>query len=177
MICVNFNVPLIDFEKRYKKENIARAKTRLHILLLRRQNYTQKEISAIACVTQGTVSNVCRRFLKNGWSSVYDKPREGRPSRLTREQKALLRHRMQKEIVDGDVRRGWQTKDVVSMLREEFGVRYTQRNVRFLLHDFGMSWKVPRPEHKNRDEKAVMSFKKSSRGRPCRWQMNTLSFA
>ena len=59
----------------------------MHILLLRRQKYTQQEVAKIVRCSQGTVSNVVRRFKKESWNSVYDKPREGRPTRLTNDQK------------------------------------------------------------------------------------------
>ena len=166
---MNFNQPIQQFETRYKKEKDARAKTHLHVLLLRRQKYTQPEIAAMVHVTQGTVSNICQRFLKEGWVSVYDKPRGGRPSRLTPQQKNSLKELLSHEFVDGDIRRGWQTKDVVNLVKETFSVKYSQRKVRDLFYELKMSWKVPRPEHKNRDEKAVRSFKKTSRGRQCLW--------
>ena len=179
---MDFRLPISEFESRYKKEKNTRAKTRLHVLLLRRQKYTQKEIAVLVRITQGTVSNICRRFFSAEffsaeWSSVYDKPRSGKPSRLTAQQKVALRERLAHEYVDGKVRRGWQTKDVAQFIRDEFSVKYTTRAVRDLLYEFGMSWKVPRPEHKNRDEKAVMAFKKSSPGRYCLWQMSTKSSA
>ena len=174
---MNFNRSLQEFENKYKKEKNARAKLRLHVLLLRRQKYTQSEIADIVHVTQGTVSNICRRFLKEGWSSAHDKPRSGKPSRLTAQQKLSLREQLVHEFSDGETRRGWQTKDVIVYLRDNFNVKYTQRHVERLLNDLGMSWKVPRPEHKNRDEKAVRAFKKTSRGRPSLWQPSTQSSA
>lgn len=170
---MNFNQPIQKFERSYKNEKNSRAKTRLHVLLLRRQKYTQPEIAAIVHITQGTVSNICRRFLKEGWNSVYDKPRDGRPSRLTLQQKDSLREMLSEEFVDGEIRRGWQTKDVINLVKEKFNVKYSQRKVRDLFYELQMSWKVPRPEHKNRDEKAVRAFKKTSPGRYCLWQMNT----
>lgn len=165
------------FETHYKKEKDARAKTRLHVLLLRRQKYTQPEIATMVSITQGTVSNICRRFLKEGWTSVYDKPRGGRPSRLTLHQKKSLKELLSHEFVDEETRRGWQTKDVINLIKEKFGVKYSQRKIRDLLYEMKMSWKVPRPEHKKRDEKAVRTFKKTSPGRYCLWYMNTKSFA
>ena len=174
---MDFNQPIRQFEMRYKKEKDARAKTRLHVLILRRQKYTQPEIAAMVHVTQVTVSNICRRFLKEGWMSVYDKPREGRPSRLTQQQKNSLKALLSNEFVDGETRRGWQTKDVISLVKEKFDVKYSQRKVRDLLHELKMSWKVPRPEHKNRDEKAVRTFKKTSPGRLCLWRMTIKSSA
>lgn len=170
---MNFKLPIREFDSHYKKEKNARAKTRLHILLLRRQKYSQQEIASMVRVTQGTVSNVCRRFEKEGWSSVHDKQRDGRPSRLTREQQLALKERMSVEFVDEATRRGWQTKDVRMLLKEEFKTHYTPQHTRRLLHKIGMSWKVPRPVHKNRDPVAVETFKKTSRGRSCLWRMST----
>ena len=174
---MELTIYLHEFEKRYRFEKNSRAKQRLHILLLRRQKYTQQEIAAIVRVTQGTVSNVCRRFKKEGWSSVHDKPRDGRPTFLNSKQKALLQRHMRKDIVEGNIRRGWQTKDVSSLLKKEFKIKFSQRHVRRVLHEIGMSWKVPRPEHKNRDEKEVRTFKKTSPGRYCLWRMSTKSSA
>lgn len=164
-----FSVPLKVFEKKYRSEKNSRAKMRAHVLLLRRQKYTQPEIAAIVRVSQGTVSNICQRFEKMGWQSIYDKPRKGRPALITRSQKEELRAAMQHEFVDGDIRRGWLTKDVCQLLKEKHNVNFSQRHIERIMHELRMSWKVPRPEHKNRDEKAVRTFKKTSRGRPCLW--------
>ena len=79
---------------------------------------------------------------------------------------------MTNEVVEGEIRRGWQTKDVRVVMKKQFKTEYTPQHIRRILHNIGMSWKVPRPEHKNRDEKAVRAFKKTSRGRYCLWQMN-----
>jgi transposase len=174
---MDFRLPMREFEARYKKEKNARAKTRLHILLLRRQKYTQQEIAVTVHVTQGTISNVCRRYFKEGWSSVYDKPRSGKPSRLTVQQKSVLRERLAHEYVDGKVRRGWQTKDVRNVIKQDFGKTLSPWQTRRVMHSFKMSWKVPRPQHKNRDQALVDNFKKSSRGRSCQWQMSTKSSA
>lgn len=172
---MNFNQSIRHFEMQYKKEKDARAKLRAHVLLLRRQKYTQPEIAVVVHVTQGTVSNICRRFLKEGWNSIYDKPRDGRPPRLNLTQKEELRAAMQNEFVDGETRRGWLTKDVIKLTKEKFNVTYSPRKVRDLFYELKMSWKVPRPEHKNRNEKAVRIFKKTSRGRPCLWHPITKS--
>jgi len=172
-----FSIPLSMFDKKYRSEKNSRAKMRVHVLLLRRQNYTQPEIAEIVRVTQGTVSNICRRFEKNSWESIYDKPRKGRPARITRAQKEELRAAMQHEFIDGEIRRGWLTKDVKNLLKEKYGINFTQRHIERIMHDLKMSWKVPRPKHKNRDEKAVRTFKKTSRGKPCLWHPITKSSA
>ena len=172
-----FKLSVKTFENRYKQEKNLRAKIRLHILLLRRQKYTQQEIAGMVRVTQGTISNICRRFLKEGWQSVYDKPRSGKPAKLTAAEKEKLNSAMQHEFSDGKIQRGWQTKDVRSFMKEHFDQNFTMQHTRRIMHGMGMSWKVPRPQHKNRDEKSVVAFKKTSPGRFCLWQINTKSSA
>lgn len=174
---VSFNIPLKEFERRYKYEKETRAKIRLQILLLRKKKYTQQEIAASTYVTQGTVSNVCKRFLKEGWDSVYDKPRSGKPAALTKKQKEQLLFAMQEEIVNGKVHRGWQTKDVRIFIKEQFKQEYTPQHTRRIMHKLGMSWKVPRPQHQRQNPEDLARFKKNSRGRSCLWQMNMRSSA
>lgn len=172
-----FRTPVSEIEYCYKTEKNARAKQRLHVLLLRAKKYRQEDIAELVCVTQGTVSNVCARFKKFGLDSVYDKPRSGRPSKLTKVEKEKLVKRMSKPYAKGSVRRGWHIKDVMNIIRKEFKKDLSMRQVERTLHVMNMSWKVPRPEHKMRDEKAVHDFKKTSRGRYCLWELNMKSSA
>ncbi len=174
---MSFNIQLKEFANRYKKEQNARAKIRLQILLLRKKKYTQQEIAASTSVTQGTVSNVCNRFFKEGWSSIYDKPRSGKPSALSKRQKEQLYRAMQEELVNGNISRGWQTKDVRIFMKQHFHQEYTPQHTRRIMHQFGMSWKVPRPQHQKQNPENIAAFKKNSRGRFCLWQMNTKSSA
>ena len=170
---MSFRLPIDEFEERFKSEKNVRAKTRLHILFLRRRNQTQQNISDLVGVTQATVSNVCNRFLERGFDSVYNRPRSGRPSRLSTKQKAQLKKSMSNEIVDGETHRGWQTKDVRLFLKKRFNQTFTVQHTRRIMHGMRMSWKVPRPMHVNRDPKAVARFKKSSNEKFYLWQMNT----
>lgn len=169
---MGFEIPLKEFEKRYKDEKDARAKIRLQILLLRKKKYTQQNIAASTQVTQGTVSNVCKGFLKEGWQSVYDKPRSGKPAALTTKHKEQLQKAMSEEFVHGNIRRGWQTKDVRAFIKEHFNQSFTPRHTRRIMHQLGMSWKVPRPKHQRQNPQAVAHFKKNSKGRSCLWQIN-----
>jgi len=174
---IGFEIGLKEFEKRYKEEKEGRAKIRLQILLLRKKKYTQQDIAATTSVTQGTVSNICTRFQNEGWNSVYDKPRSGKPPLLTQKQKEHLYQAMKQEIKKGKTRRGWQTKDVRIFIKEKFNQAYTPQHTRRIMHQLGMSPKVPRPQHQNQNQTDLGRFKKNSRGRSSLWQMNTESSA
>ena len=166
---MQFTQPIKDFESKYRSETNGRAKLRLHILLLRRQKYMQQEIAAIVHVTQGTVPNVCHRFTKEGWSSVHDKPRSGKPPKLTKKQLRILQKAMGKPIIEDTNIRGWFIKDVEHFIKKEFKTAHSRRHVERILHTIRMSWKVPRPKHQQQNPYAVGAFKKTSRGRPSLW--------
>jgi transposase len=174
---MSFDYSLKEFEKRYKNEKNARAKIRLQILLLRKKKYTQQDIAASTNITQGTVSNVCNRFIKEKWSSIYDKPRSGKPAALNKKHQEKLKKAMSEEFISGNVHRGWQTKDVRTFIKEQFNHSFTPRHTRRIMHQLGMSWKIPRPKHKRQNPQAVTDFKKNSRGRSSLWQMNMNSSA
>ena len=156
---MQFTQPIRYFESKYRSEANGRAKLRLHILLLRRQKYTQQEIAAIVHVTQGTVSNVCHRFTKEGWSSVHDKPRYGKPSKLAKNQLKMLQKAMGKPIIEGENVRGWFIKDVEHFIKKEFKTTHSRRHVERILHNIRMSWKVSRPKHQQQNPYAVGAFK------------------
>jgi len=58
---------------------------------------TIKEIVKIYQVDRDTVSSWIKQWEQTGVESLYDKPRSGRPSTLTQEEKELAQHYIQEE--------------------------------------------------------------------------------
>ena len=86
--------PLID-EQRDLLENTMthdvspRARARAHSLLLSAQGMTINEITKIYPVDRDTVSTWIRKWDHDGPASLHDKPRSGRPPKLTPEEQTL----------------------------------------------------------------------------------------
>ena len=98
---------------------------------------------------------------------VYDKPRDGRPSKLTDDEYDQFVGALHEspEAVGFDAP-AWSVPLARHYLNEEFGVNYSERHVRRLLSEAGLSWKTARPESYKSDDRAQDAwqegFKKSA---------------
>src|SRR6266446_2395961 len=75
-----------------KHDPSPRARARAHSILLSSRRVTIKEIVKIYQVDRDTVSSWIKKWEQTGVESLYDKPRSGRPSKLTQEEKELAQH-------------------------------------------------------------------------------------
>lgn len=96
-------------------------------------------------------------------AGLEDAPRQGRPCKLTEEQRASLKARLSlpPDIAEDGVGR-WRAADVQRLIEREYGVRYGSiSGVCRLLHDLGQSWISGRPKHPGQAADAIASFKKT----------------
>ena len=74
-----------------------RARTRAHSILLSSRRVTIKEIVRIYQVDRDTIASWIKKWEHDGIESLYDKPRCGRPSKLTLEEKELAQQYIKEE--------------------------------------------------------------------------------
>jgi transposase len=72
-----------------KQDSSPRARTRAHGILLSSRGMTINEIAAIYQVDRDTVSSWIKNWEQQGNESLHDKPRSGRPPKLTPEEQEL----------------------------------------------------------------------------------------
>lgn len=147
-----------------KKEKLI---LRQNIIKLHDKGKKQTEISFLLDVPQTTVSYWIRNFKKE--QRLTDKPRSGRPTQLTREQKEELKN----VLLDFPPKRfggeslGWTTKMAMQYVKDTFRVNYGMRQMQKLFHKFGIKLITPRPEHAKASYAARvvyrMDFKKNSK--------------
>lgn len=132
----------------YETEKHGRIKQRLFIILKAFKIKSSYKIAAIADTSHTKVQRWIKRFNKYGFEGLRDKQRSGKPSRLTEEQKRRLEN-----ILDnpGDFRPGYKTNEIMDRIKKVFGISYTVRHIRRLLHSMGYSRMKGRPEHINKD--------------------------
>ena len=143
---------------------------RLQAAFLRKQGKTLVEIADVVGKPFNTVSDWLRRLEEEGLKSAKDKPRSGRPKRLTGKQLLALK----KDIVKDPEELGydygfWTTGLVQEHVKKKFGTRFVARHMRRLLQKIGFSLKKPRPRNHKADKKAQERFKKNSKG----WFLDT----
>ena len=154
-------ISLSVLEERYKKEQDGKVKQRLHILLLLREGYTQREVSAMTHTSVGIVPFWKARFEKEGFDGLQDKEGRGVKAQITDEELSMVRSAIEEPLRMSDgYSRGWTSKDVRIFLNEQFSHSFTRQHVCKILHLIGCSLQVPRPRNKSRNEEDVRTFKK-----------------
>jgi putative transposase len=99
-----------------------------------------------------------RRYREEGADGLKDKPREGRPSKLSDEVQMEIKMELSSR------KQGWTTDQVAQLIAERGKVKYHFTHVYRLMHRWGFKEKVPQRRHVNTapmDEK--QDFKKGTR--------------
>jgi len=95
--------------------------------------------------------------------ALYDKPKPGRPPKLSDEQREKLHHILEKPPEDAgyDGIQAWTPQFVQHWLKTHFEVEYSLRHFRRLMDDAGLSWRTARPEHYEADPEDVAEFQET----------------
>jgi transposase len=152
----------LELQERLQVERDRKAKQRLRAILLALEGRTSAAIGSRLGVRQPTVALWIRRYNEIGLSSLHDAVRPGRPMRLSSEQIALFRLRLNAGPKPEDGICTLRGLDLQRILEQEFGVVYSLNGVYRLLHHLGYSSLMPRPQHCETDLEAREHFKKSS---------------
>lgn len=142
------------------KESNPRARTRLLILHQYSIGKSTAEISDAMYISKHTVWKTRRKFWEQGLSSIYDQPRSGRNTKLSKQDikkfKAL--------IVQEQERRGGGhliCDDIVKLAKDHFNADYSRNGMYHVLKRIGMSWVSARSRHPQSNEAAQVDFKKT----------------
>lgn len=145
---------------KYHNETNAKVKQRLQIVIYLRGGKRQREVSELFDLSVGIIPYWKARFEKYGIEGLRDRKGRGRKPRLTKSDKKRITKEVDKGIIMKDgYKRGYKTKDVVEMIHRLYGIMYTARHARRLMHSAGYALKVPRPRNKSRNQNDVDKFK------------------
>ena len=141
---------------------------------------TMEEIAQRYGYTAGWLSRWLNRFERLESEPfeavVYDEERSGRPSQLTEQQKQEFTEILQDSPEDvGLDAPAWSVPLARKYLTEEFDVEYSNRHVRRLLREAGLSWKTARPEFYKSDERAQEAWREGFKKSATTWTTDTRS--
>ncbi len=135
--------------RRLKKEAEAdgahRVAKRLHAVTLNHEGLSSGEIAELLDAPRSKVSHWLGAYEHFGLEALLEGQRPGRPGQLTQPQQVKL-----EDIIDsgptswGFLSGVWSAPMVARVISEEFGIDYTARHVRRLLHEWGFSVQRPR---------------------------------
>ena len=124
-----------------KHDATPRARVRAHGILLSAQGMKIKEIAKIYQVDRDTVATWIKKWEQHGVASLYDKPRSGRPPKLTPEEQDLARQYIKEEPRC--------LKQIVERLRQKTAKRLSISSLKRLAKKARLRWKRVRKSLKS----------------------------
>lgn len=114
-------------------------------------------------VSQQTIRNWLSRFEARPLDDApFDEPRAGRPRKLSDEEHEQLIEVLQQSPESAGLdRQAWFPRLVYHHLQSEYGVEYSLRHIRRLMHEAGLSWRTARPTHYEGDPEQAAEFQET----------------
>jgi transposase len=137
---------------------------RLYAVYQIAQGKKAEEVEAFYQISHKSVCNWVHRYNAEGLSGLIDRPRKGRPSRLSAAQQEMVKQ----AVLNTPEQYGyhsatWTGAMVLSYIENTFGISYKKAQIYNLLHVLGLSFQRGRasyPEANEREEQ-VMAIKKT----------------
>jgi transposase len=147
-----------------RRSEDARYDHRLHAVLLVAQGMPCSHVSQLLGDSIRTVQNWVNQFESRGFAGLADRPRPGRPPKLTDEQlvviEEVLRSSPEEHGLSGYL---WDGKTLSAFILREFDVDMSVRQSQRLFRQLGFRYRKPRPMVAGGDPVAKAAFKKTHR--------------
>ena len=145
-----------ELETLYRKESRAGLKERLLLVLkVEGDGMIAARVAKELHRSRTWTSDWLARYHNEGIDGLENRPKSGRPSKLSEEVAVKVRKKLKER------KQGWTTQQVNEMIVKEGNVHYHQIYIYTLLHKWGFKQKVPRKVHVNTaSKKEKKQFKK-----------------
>lgn len=125
---------------------VGRVSQRAHMILLSNRRYSIAEIARIFDATQGTVRRWIERFEKEGIDCLADRPRSGRPPKVSAATLPLV----ERDVLASPASKGylfniWTAINLSVHLVRQYGIRVSQATIRRIL--VALDFRHNRPRH------------------------------
>ena len=135
---------------------------RIHAVAMAQQGLSSARIAELIGDSSRSVERWVARYNDQGVAGLPDRPRSGRPPKLSAPQQQAFCARVDGGPQEADGVSVMHGKDYQRLLEREFVVMYSLDGVYKLLHRLGYSWLMPRPRHEQADRQAQEDFEKTS---------------
>lgn len=134
---------------------------RYRVYDLAQRGWSQTAIAEALGITQSGVSHILARARAGGVTALRAQPPPGRVPRLTAAQDAelviLLAHGAEAHGFQGAL---WTSRRVTALIARHFGITFSDRQVRRILHRLGWSRQRPVRRATQRDEDAIQRWRR-----------------
>jgi len=142
-------------------EGSGRVAARLLAIANALDGMSRKAAAEAAGMDRQTLRDWIHRYNKAGVEGLRDKPRSGRPARLTEGEQAAFKARILRgPDPERDGVSSWRIEDLCRLAKERFGVDYRESGMLKLVKSLGLSWQKTRPRHPEADPAKARAFKK-----------------
>ncbi len=152
-----------ELRQRARREDDGRVSRRLLAIANALDGMSREMAARAAGMDRQTLRDWVTRYNQGGVTALSDAWGNGRPCWLSEGQQAALRAIIlagPDPAVDGVST--WRVVDLCEIVRDRFGIGYSESGLAKLLHTLDLSWQTPRPQHPDSDPAAQAAFKKSS---------------
>lgn len=150
----------IDFKSLIAKETNGRMRIRLIALSHIQGGASRTQTAKNLQISRRIVNEWTTRFLKDGLDGLKEKPRTGRPAKLTEKQLKQVKD----YVVENNVKPGGgrlMGQDIADYIQSEFGITYGLNNIYRILHSLNFSWITSRSKHPKQSAEVQDEFKKT----------------
>jgi transposase len=127
--------------------------------LLRTGRLSQAEIARQLGVSRTAVSQWAARLKAGGLRELRQRPRGGRPAKLSTDQKRQLRRKLKRGARRaGFATERWTLARVQQVIERDFGVRYHRNHLSRLLDGLDWSLQQPLPRAQEREEEVIRAW-------------------
>lgn len=118
----------------------------------------REQIAAAVGRSRQFVDEWARRYRRGGFDAVVPGKARGKTPKLTPEQDARLKARLDAGATEQDGVCTLRGVDIVRIIEEEFGVTHTLGGIYDVLRRIGYASLAPRPRHRKKDDQAAAAF-------------------
>lgn len=157
-----------ELRRRAAREHDHRAVLRLLAIANALEGMSRAEAARLAGMERQALHDVVVRYNTEGFAGLHDRPRSGRPERLSEGQQAALKaYILRRPDPERDGVSAWRLVDLCDHVEQRYGVRYSLWGMSCLLDRLNLSRQKTRPSHPKGDATAQAAFKKSAAGNAC----------
>jgi transposase len=153
--------PTSELKKIFRKEKDPRRAVRIRAVYLAVMGKTAPQIAHVLGYTRRVVQNWIYSYNRQGLDGLKDRTGRGTKSRLNADQLQWLRQRIDQGPTEGDGVCVFHAVDIERIIKQQFGVSYSVRQVQRFLRKLGYRYLSGRPEHPKGDAQARDTFKKT----------------
>ena len=166
-LAIRDDLPPTALRRRARHEPTRRAALRMLAIANALEGMSRAEAARLAGMERQALRDAVVRYNEEGIAGLHDRPKPGRPERLSEAEQAALAARVFAEPApERDGTAAWTRADLARWLEARFGRAFHPSSLSRVLRRLDLSWQKTRPVHPEADPRAQERFRKKGSATP-----------